>query len=274
MAIIANEDRNRYFETIKPYKSAIYSMLKNEDNERRLLKKEKSGTGLRRLILAEEMVSLAANYIILNGISQSMLNIRNEEFLNEGRKSIYKAIIYLEEVVSPLVDAPFSEYADRLAEIDTIDTQKRYMLIKKMGLALQLLKNAYGDKTKWKWIFVELEGRFAVVAKNIINLKSALANKDPLSWDYEPTMYHLRLIKKLFLRAADRYREKYELSTGRTDDFKMGIQFLYALRRIHSLLGEREAAEMLKKKADTWESKLEMDRKKQEEAALKRILSG
>jgi hypothetical protein len=103
-----------------------------------------------------------------------------------------------------------------------------------------------------------------------MNLKTAVANTDPSSTDYEPTMYHLNLIKRLLMLAADRYREKYELSTNRIDDFKMGIHFLNALRRIHAILSEREGAETLKKKADIWSTKLEMDIKKQEEAALKR----
>jgi len=200
-----------------------------------------------------------------------MLKQRSEEALNDGRKTLYKAVIYFEEVVSPLVDAPFSDYEERLAEIDAIDAHKRYNLVRKTGLALQLLEAAYGDNTKWKWAFVELEGRFAAVAKNIMNLKTAVANTDPGSPDYEPTMYHLRMIKKLLMQAADRYREKYELSTNRNDDFKMGIHFLNALRRIHALLGERLEAETLKKKADIWSSKLEMDQKRKEEAPLRKV---
>jgi hypothetical protein len=118
---------------------------------------------------------------------------------------------------------------------------------------------------------VELEGRYATVAKNILDLKSAVVNTDPRSPDYEPTVRHLALIKKILLQAADRYREKYELSTGRIDDFKMGINFINALKRLHILLGEREGVETLKKKADIWTAKLEKDHKKQEETALKRI---
>jgi hypothetical protein len=200
-----------------------------------------------------------------------MLKMRNEEALNDARSSLYKAVIYLEEVVSPLLDAPFSDYELRLAEIETVGAMKRYAIIKKTGLAIQLLENSYSDNTKWRWTFVELEGRYAVVVKNLMNLKTAVNNTNPESPDYEPTMFHLRLIKKLFLQAADRYREKYELSTNRIDDFKMGIHFLNSLRRIHALLGERENAEVLKKKAEIWTTKLEMDVKKQEVSTLKRI---
>jgi hypothetical protein len=270
MAKITNEDRQLYSEKIKPYKAMIQSLLNREEKVLQYIKKDSQGQALKRLTLAEEMLTLAANYIIISGISQSMLKLRSEEALNDSRKSLYKAVIYLEEVVSPMVDAPFSDYEERLSEIDEIGAQKRYNLIRKTGLALQLLENAYGDNTKWRWSFVELEGRFAAVAKNIMNLKTAVANTDPTSPDYEPTMYHLRLIKKLLMQAADRYREKYELSTSRIDDFKMGINFLNALRRIHALLGERPEAETLKKKAEIWSSKLEMDHKKKEEAPIRK----
>jgi len=270
MAKITNEDRHQYFEKIKPYRATIQSMLKREQLVLQIIKKDNRGAAFKRLTLADEMLNLASNYMILGGVSQSMLKLRNEEALNDGRKSLYKAVIYLEEVVSPLVDAPFSDYEERLTEIAPIDARRRYAIIRKMGLALQLLEDAYGDNTKWKWAFVELEGRYAAVAKNIMDLKAAVANTDPRSPDYEPTVYHLRLIKRLLLQAADRYREKYELSTNRIDDFKMAIHFLDSLRRIHILLGEREYAEPLKKKAEIWSSKLEVDMKKQEESSLKR----
>jgi hypothetical protein len=270
MAKITNEDRHQYIEKIKPYKATIQSLLKREGTVLQIIKRDSKGSAFKRLTLADEMIFMASNYIILSGVSQSMLKQRNEEALNDGRKSLYKAIIYLEEVVSPLVDAPFSDYEERLEEIASIDAARRYAIIRKMGLAIKLLEDAYGDNTKWKWAFVEMEGRYAAVAKNIVDLKAAVANTDPRSPDYEPTVYHLRLMKKLLMQAADRYRGKYELSTNRIDDFKMGINFLNSLKRNHMLLGERDNAETLKKKADIWASKLEVDLKKQEESS-KRI---
>jgi hypothetical protein len=269
MAKVSSEDRHQYYEKIKPYKAAISSYLKKEEMVLAVLKRDATGAVFKKLALVDEMISMASNYIILSGVSQSMLKLRSEESLNEGRKSLYKAVIYLEEVVSNLVDAPFSEYEEKLAQIVSIDAKRRYLLVRRLGLALQLLENAYGDNTKWKWAFVELEGRYAATAKNIIDLKSAAANMDPRAADYEPTVRHLRMIKKLLSQAADRYREKYELSTNRIDDFKMGITFLTALRRLHIILGDKDDAEMVKKKLDIWSAKLELDIKKQEEARKK-----
>jgi hypothetical protein len=262
MAKISNQERHQYFEKTKPYREAIAGILAREKDLLALVQKNAESAALARLALSEAMLNLASYYIVMNEVSQVMLKVKNEEVLNAGRKAVYKSVIYLEEVVTNYVDAVFSEYENKLEEIAPVDAARRYLLIRKMGLAIQLLENAYGDNTKWRWAFVELEGRFAAVAKNILDLKNAVANTDPRSPNYEPTVYHLRLIKKLLAQAAARYREKYELSTNRIDDFKLGISFLYALRRIHILMGERDEAETVKKKLETWSAKLEADMKR------------
>jgi hypothetical protein len=271
MAKISNEERHQYFEKIKVYKAQADAILKREQSVLMVIKKDPGGAAFKRLALVDEMLNLTSNYMVLSGVSLSVLKVKNEDALNDGRKSLYKSVIYLEDIVSNLVDAPYADYEEKLAAIETVDAVRRYQLVRKMGLAIQLLENAYGDNTKWRWSFVELEGRFAAGAKNILDLKNAVANTDPRSPNYEPTMYHLRMIKKLLMQAADRYREKYELSTNRIDDFKMGINFLLSLRRIHILLGDRDDAETVKKKLDIWSSKLESDIKKKEETGQKKV---
>jgi hypothetical protein len=270
MAKISTEEKNQYKEKIKSFVDTIEAILKREKTILMAIKQDPASAAFKRLTLVDEMLDLTSNYIIVNGVSQSMLKVKNEDALNEARKSLYKSVIYLEEIVSNLVDAAYTEYEEKLAPIESVNAERRYLLVRKMGFALQLIENAYGDNTKWKWTFVELEGRFAAVAKNIFDLKAAVSNTDPRSPDYEPTVYHLRLIKKLLTQAADRYREKYELSTNRVDDFKAGIRFLNALRRIHVLMGEREDAEIVKKKLDIWSTKLETDVKRHEEAGAKK----
>jgi hypothetical protein len=239
-------------------------MLKEEQDALLQLKNNVSGSALKRLSLADSMLNIASNYIIMDGVVRSVLKLGNEEALNEARKTLYKSIIYLEEIVSNYIDAPYSEYEGKLAEIENISPAQRYLLVRKMGLAINLLENAYGDNTKWRWTFVEMEGRYAVVTKNIINLKDVMVNSELGSEHYEPTVRHLKLIKKLLSQAADRYREKYELSTNRIDDFKMGITFLSALRRVDILTGDQAEAVATKKKLDIWNVKLTTDTEKQE----------
>jgi hypothetical protein len=271
MAKITASERLRYMERVSSFRQAIDELLKKEKETLSLIRAEKEDSSLIRIALAEDMLDLASQYIILSGVSNALMGVRNEEALNDARKSLYKCVIYLEETLGNYVDAPLSDYEDNVARIAPLDAAGRYLLVRKLGLAIQLLKDAYGDNSKWKWSFVELEGRFAAAAKNILDLKKASSNTDPRSPDDEPTVYLIRLIKKLLSPAADRYRERYELSTRSVEDLKMGIRFLSALRRLQSLVGNRSEVEVTKKKMDVWESKLFADSKKSRETALKKI---
>jgi hypothetical protein len=246
------------------YRSQALSILKDEQITLTTIKDDGPDAAFKRLDLANSMLNLASNYIVVNGITQSVLNQKSEDALNDARKALYKSIIYLEAVVGNLIDAPFSDYEEKLAQIATVSPEQRYLLVRKTGLAIDLLEKAYGDNTKWRWAFVDMEGRYAAVAKNIINLKDVVANTNLQSAHYEPTTRHMRLAKRLLGQAADRYREKYELSTGRVDDFKVGINFLSALRRIHIVVGDSAEAATTKKKLDTWNNKLTADIEKQE----------
>ncbi|GHU89351.1 hypothetical protein FACS189476_08150 [Spirochaetia bacterium] len=270
MAKITDGDRQLYQKKIQPYQSKAEAILKEETAVLLEIKTNPDTAGLNRFALADKMLDLTSNFIVQNGVSLSVLQVRNEDALNEARKYLYKGVTYLEEIAGSLVDASFYEYEEQLAAIASIDQGRRYFLIRKMGLAVQLLENAYGADAKWKWSFVELDGRYAAAAKNIFDLKKAGVNRDPRATDYESTMYHLALIKKLFMQAADRYRQKYEVSSNQIDDFKQGVLFLSGLMRLLTVLGDRNEVEALKKKIDTWTAKLDADEKKQAEIAAKR----
>jgi len=265
MAKITEEARQTYGEQIVAYQQQIDALLIREKNMLMMIEQDPTGASYKRLMLTDEMLYLSTLYLAKHTLSVAMLGVKNEDALNDARKTLYKAVIYLEEVVSNFIDAPFSDYEDKVNEIRNLPEAKRYYLVRKLGLAIRQIVDAYGDNTKWRWTFVELEARFATVAKNILDLKSASKDGlDPHSPDYDDTVYHLRLVKRLLQQAADRYREKYELSTGRIDDFRLAINYLLALRRIYIILNERDGAEEAKRKSEIWKEKMEKDHKKSE----------
>ncbi|MDR0376247.1 MAG: hypothetical protein LBH70_00460 [Spirochaetaceae bacterium] len=265
MAKVSDQERRFYLEKIGPYQAMITAILKQEKEQALLIQQDPANAPFKRLALVEDMLTLTSYYIVVNGVSISVLKAKNDEALNDARKSLYKSIIYLEQVVTNLVDAGFSEYEDKAAAIASLDSLQRYSLVRKMGLAIHLLENAYGDNSKWRWAFVELEGRYAAAAKNILDMKNIIVNTTPRSQHYESAVYHLRLVRRLLSQAADRYRERYELSTSRIDDFHQGINFLGALKRVLMITGGREEVEVVQKKIDAWSAKLEMDLRKQQE---------
>ena len=262
MAKVMTENRELCEIKCEPYKTMIEQALEKEKNMLATMTHDNAGAGYKRLILCESMIGVATYYITINNLTVEFVNTKDNYALNDARKMIYKAIIYLEEIVSNVVDAVQSDMVDKLAEISNTPLEKRFYLVRKLGLAISLLIDAFGDNTKWRWSFVELQGRFATVAKNLLDLKQAAKDYfDPNSPDYDNTVLYVRLIRKLNDQSATAYRDRYELSTHRIDDMRLGIQYLSACRRIAIALGEAEEAEEIKKKAGVWRQKVEADQK-------------
>ncbi len=265
MGKINDQAKKQYFEKVKEYKHNLDAIRAEEKKILAEIQKNPADGAFKKLTLVEENLCLTSYYILLNELSLALLSIKNENYLNEARKLCYKAIIYLEEVVTGEIDVAYADIRDRLDRIEGFDDAKRYFLVRKLGFAIQSVVEGFGANSKWKWTFVELEGRFATVTKNLLNLKALAAGMDPRVEGYESRMGHLNLTKELLQKAADRYREKYELSTLRLDDFKLAISYLAAIRRLQILLGETENVEITRKKIEVWTQKMDADDKRLEE---------
>jgi hypothetical protein len=267
MAKITAEARKAYADKVAEYKVLISQGLAHEKTLNALISKDEEGAGYKRLSLAEEALMVYSHTLLLNTLSMSMLGIRNEDWLSEARKVLYRSLKYLEDTVTPYIDVPFSDYEQKLAAIADYAPDMRYAILKKVGFAIQQLEEGFGETSKWKWSFVEIWAKFATVAKNMLNLKTLVKDMDLDSAYREATTDHLNLVKRLFQQSADRYREKYELVSSREEDFNLAITYLSALKRLHLILGERDESETLKKKIEIWNNKKEADAKKRDEQA-------
>jgi len=263
---ISTQAKEQYTEKLKEHREKLEQLKKQELELEAMARKDRDNSGMINLQSANTNLNMVSYLVLMNNLSVALLGIKNDAYLNEARKTCYKAIISLENTVSNFIDVPFSEYEAKLDKIKSFSQADRWRLVKKLGFSIQAVKDAYGENTKWKWSFVEVEGRFAVVAKNLLDLKNLMSGLDPREDFYQERVAHLKTVKRLLQQSADGYREKYELSTLRIDDFKLAINFLGSLRRLNALVGEPEEANDLKRKIDIWKSKMDQDLKKKESA--------
>ncbi len=263
MAKVSDVARHDFQERSEPYQQKINEALKQENQIIATIGSDNAANAYKKVKLCELMIYVATTYIALNNLSVELLDVKNNDMLNDARKILYKAIIYLEEVVTPAIDVQYSEIEDKVAHLAKMSFNERYLLVRKLGLAIRLLIDAYGDNTKWRWAFVELNGRFVTVAKNIMDWKKTCKDYlDTQSADYDNTVYYVRRIKKLLEQSGNQYRDRYELSTHRLDDIRIAINYVIAERRICLLTGEKDVAEELKTKAQVWNEKMNHDKKK------------
>jgi len=259
--------KKKYFEQISPYKKIITDLHSKRNRMEGALKKDDPGESHKRLAIVEDNLTIVSYNIVMNSLSISFLGIRNESAINEAKKFCSLAIIQLEKVFTTLLDVPFGDYEESLKAVASFSEFKRYTLIKKTGLALSLVEESLGEKTRWKWAMVELDARLAVVAKNCLNLKTLVQGMDPRNAGYRERVEFFNLTRRMLKNSADSYRKKYELSTKRMDDFRMAISFLGALLRLSLLMSRHNEAGELKKKIDIWTKRMESDYKNQEDAS-------
>ena len=260
---VSEEARKDFNESIRPIKEQINGLIKKDKDESFALRNQKEGVELKKIALAEQMIYLATVQMSINNISVEMLEVKNNDILNDARKSLYKAIIYLEDVVSNTVDCPYSDIESKILPIKEVSLTRRLDIIRKLGLALDLLVDAFGENSKWKESFVEMRGRHAVVAKNLVDMKQAVKDYfDHNSPVYEDTILYVRLIRELLSKCANDYRDRYELASKRVDDMRMAVNLLIALRRIAMVMNDSEESENIRKKALAWKTKMESDEKK------------
>jgi hypothetical protein len=173
MAKLDDDSRIRFMKKIQVYRETLVRLHKKE--------KELGEEGLEALDLADLYLDEASYELIISRIAQAVLGIKGAQALTEVRKLIYKSVICLEKVVSTRVDVPYTEILESTGAIAKADPLKRFQLVQKLGIAIAFMEEIYGQNTKWRWAFVELEARFAVVAKNILDWKLAYVNNDPSS---------------------------------------------------------------------------------------------
>jgi hypothetical protein len=258
------DKRSEFQQKAQECLSLIEASQKREQDTLTEINESDIDSAMLRLDLTDEMASQTSLYLAIYDASFSILKKKDEDSMNNARKALNKCLNYAESVVTKTADAPFSTYEKQLEEIAEFSPAERYELVQKIDSVITQFKKAFGTDPKWKGTIVEFDGRLAIITKNILNLRDVVANTDPRSPNYEPTLYHVRFAKKLLTEAADRYRQKYEGYSKSIDDFKIAISFVRALAMFDLFTGDQADAELQKKKLAVWKNKLNADIKTQQ----------
>ena len=148
MSKITEEMRLHFSEEIQPYKDKIASVLEKEKNIRNSMTDKDVGVEYKKILLCEDMIYVASLYIAQNTLSLKILDVKNNDALNDARKILYKAIIYLEEVVTNQIDVSYADLIPYYEKITNMSLRQRYTLIRKLGLEITVLKDALNSLSK------------------------------------------------------------------------------------------------------------------------------
>ena len=215
-------------------------------------------------------VKIIKLYMKMNDISLDMLDQKNETYLNNARKEIYKVLQLAEEIVGSDIDRTLKENEEFLKRIDKINPAQILNLLNLIQNIISMLIKRLGEGSKWKWSFVDMQGRLAVLMKNFINFSDIQKYRDPRTEYFRERQDLLKLCKNNLSLAAQQYRTRYEVSTQVPADMLKSIELLSSLRKINVMTGQPEEATKLKNTIDALRERLESDEKKKESKKKKK----
>jgi len=201
-------------------------------------------------------------YIDMNDLSERMMNIKNNGFLDTGKRLLNKVFQDLEKVVTMNLDVPLNHNREELEKLKPFTPKHRLNLYKHIERSIKRLISSYGENTKWKWSFPELWGKLAVIGKNITDFREIQSMRDPREEYYYDRQELLTVIKEGLFAASSQYRNKYEISTKSSNDLVYAMKLLEDLRKIASMTGDQELAKKCKSGIDSCKSRLKENEKK------------
>jgi hypothetical protein len=243
---LSKAEKAAYNDEIKDIKRDVDQVKKSINEVLTKKKKYPNIGGYLNLEIASREMDAIDDYLKMNDLSVEMLGIRNSGLLETARKEFYKLLQHMEEVVGSDIDRTLKENDEYLAKINRLNQGQILNFVHRMHRMLDNMKNKFGTDSKWKWTFVDLQARIAVITKNITSFSEVAKFRDPRSEFFYERRDLMQLCKDSLTEAARQFRTKYEMAGKARENLEKSIAYLSALRKIHVLFGEDTEAVKLK----------------------------
>ena len=240
------EQKREFANELKKFRGDIDSITKEISLMKKVITESPNLKGYVQIGTAMEHLKITGNYLAISDISNEILTLKNETYLNNARKEIYKVLQVLEELVSNEMDTTLNENQDILQRIKLVSVKQKLNLLKALKESIQGTIDRFGPNTKWRWSFQELHARTAVIGKNITDWRQVERNRDPRHPEYQTINLLAKFVKDELFFSAQEFKRKFELSDTKIEgDLKQIIRLFEALKKIHSHFGEVDSAEKI-----------------------------
>jgi hypothetical protein len=269
MAILKAEKAayNDYIKELKAEQEASYRKITELEKKRKGMPRIK---GYYTIEIVLELLKVILLDINMSDASVELLSIKNEGALKNARKEFHGVLQRMEDLLGSQIDRTLKENEEFLANISRISPLQVLKLVQRIHYVFSTLVEKIGESSKWKWSFVDLQARVAVITKNIINFSDIQKYRDPRTEYYRERQELLTLCKVSLRDVAQQYRTKYEQSTRVPGDLIKSIEFLSVLRKIHILFAESDDAAKLKNTIDAMRARLEAEEKEKDKKTSKK----
>jgi len=258
-----------YNERIGSHKTAISEHEKEMSAFKKAMTTNKKLKPFFHLGNIAEQLQVVKLQIEMNEISEQMMQVKNNSFLDNARKNLYKIFADLDAVVKGDIDEPIDFNRDDLDKIAPFTPKQRLNLYRHIRRSIDSLIQSYGTNTKWIWSFPELYAKSSNLGKNLIDFREVQSKRDPREEFFYDRKEMVKLISDDLMDASNRYRDKYEISTKASSDLVMAIKLLDGLRRVAIAVKDDAVAAKAKTGIDSYKARIEADKEEKKPAPKK-----
>ena len=146
MAIDAATKR-RYNDKVAESKKKISELDKDISAYKKAFSQDKKLEPFFHLGIIVTYLEQINTYIDMNDTSEKMMDIKNNTFLDNARKLVYKIFSEIEQVVGMEVDEPLDFNREKLLKIQPFNPRLKLNFYKHMQSAVNRLVKSYGENT-------------------------------------------------------------------------------------------------------------------------------
>lgn len=266
------EDKLNYQSEIKDLKSKLAEKREGVARlEKEMAKESEDLKNYYHIAISSEHLDCVDISCEMSKVSEKYMKKKNDDFLNDSRRTYYKALSEIEDKVTDrFVDTLLHENRGKLATIKFLDPMRVLRLVNKFKSRLDIIIHGFGENSKYKWGFIEMEARYIIIFKNLLDYRRLQINqpgKDPF---YPENVQLFNLIKVMLQQVSHKMREKYMIGTKEVVDIKAAINLQEALRKITAVLGTEEECETAKSTIESWKKMLEKEEERKKAVEKKR----
>ncbi len=254
-----NKQQQVYERLLKPYTEILNDYKKQSDEL--LLDRSKNSPHYIAKTFHLADIQLKSIFLLLadNHLSQRFLATRNARALHEARHICYQCLLYYEDILGNELNPPFTDLKDMQQMLSCFEDNERYRIALRIGFTINVLKANVADSAKMRWYFIDFDARYAIIARNLLDVVKLSAGFSPGEKYYRERIQHSHLIQKVFRKVSMALRKKYETTSREIIDFRRAIDTLNALQSFYRLGGMVEEEQSLQREVNIWKSKLTKD---------------
>jgi len=260
---ITKEQRDKFANESATIQGQINQIIEEiKELEKKISESEEFEAPYIQFSICEKILDVIDLYLKIHDTHLKIIGLKHENSLDEARKKIMEIFIRLESITSNIIDLELSEVVKKQKTFALYKDEQRLELVQRAFYLIERIEKGYGENSKWIMTFVDIRGRAAVVAKNLLDYIALRAKNDPREEGFNERRKLREIVEQKLIQSAKEYRERYEVSGHNREDMKKALDFLRALARMYIAENKRTELDKIKRTIQIWSEKFKKDQEK------------